>query len=292
MFQRPKPGLGDPLRRSESVMSGSPWGEQAGRMADFLGGSVAIVAGGEGGIGRASAVRLAELSARVAVLDRDLDGAAEYGEKLTAPSVRDELRDRADDGLAIQVDLADSGRTQQAIDDVADRWGRLDSLVIPAGGAITPYPRSAASATSDEDFQALVDTNMRTVVNCHTSHAEVRRRGDRDHGEQRGTRGFLGRVPRRLCHDEGRRRAALPVPCRRGWPIGHAGQLHRGRRHPHRPGCRPVSGLVNDEAATSIPLGRQGEPSDIADAVQYLVSPLSAYIAGQVLAVDGGSTLR
>jgi 3-oxoacyl-[acyl-carrier protein] reductase len=50
--------------------------------------------------------------------------------------------------------------------------------------------------------------------------------------------------------------------------------------------------LVNDEAATSIPLGRQGEPSDIADAVQYLVSPLSAYIAGQVLAVDGGSTLR
>jgi 3-oxoacyl-[acyl-carrier protein] reductase len=154
-------------------------------MADFLGGSVAIVAGGEGGIGRASTVRLAELGARVAVLDRDLDGAAEYGEKLTAPSVRDELRDRADDGLAIQVDQADSGRTQQAIDDVADRWGRLDSLVIPAGGAITPYPRSAASATSDEDFQALVDTNMRTVVNCRTSHAEVRRRGDRDHGEQR-----------------------------------------------------------------------------------------------------------
>jgi 3-oxoacyl-[acyl-carrier protein] reductase len=53
-----------------------------------------------------------------------------------------------------------------------------------------------------------------------------------------------------------------------------------------------VSGIVNDAAAKSIPLGRQGEPSDIADAVQYFVTPLSAYITGQVLAVDGGSTMH
>jgi NAD(P)-dependent dehydrogenase (short-subunit alcohol dehydrogenase family) len=49
---------------------------------------------------------------------------------------------------------------------------------------------------------------------------------------------------------------------------------------------------VTDDAAHSIPLRRQGEPSDIADAVQYLVSPLSAYVTGQVLAVDGGSTMH
>jgi NAD(P)-dependent dehydrogenase (short-subunit alcohol dehydrogenase family) len=51
-----------------------------------------------------------------------------------------------------------------------------------------------------------------------------------------------------------------------------------------------VSG--DDSAAQAIPLRRLGEPSDVADAVQYLTTPLSAYVTGQVLAVDGGSTMH
>jgi NAD(P)-dependent dehydrogenase (short-subunit alcohol dehydrogenase family) len=50
--------------------------------------------------------------------------------------------------------------------------------------------------------------------------------------------------------------------------------------------------LGSDTAAKAIPLRRLGEPSDVADAVQYLTTPLSAYVTGQVLAVDGGSTMR
>jgi len=50
--------------------------------------------------------------------------------------------------------------------------------------------------------------------------------------------------------------------------------------------------LNNDDSAKAIPLRRLGEPSDVADAVQYLTTPLSAYVTGQVLAVDGGSTMR
>jgi 3-oxoacyl-[acyl-carrier protein] reductase len=53
-----------------------------------------------------------------------------------------------------------------------------------------------------------------------------------------------------------------------------------------------VSGFIADEEALkAIPMGRQGEPSDIADAVQLLVSPLSAFITGQMIAVDGGATI-
>jgi len=117
-------------------------------MPNILDGSVAIVAGGARGIGRASALRLADLGARVAVLDLDLDAAAEYGEELTAASVEDELRDRAGEGMA-----------------------------IPVGGAITPYPRSLASITSDDDFSTLVDVNMRTVVNCCRSGVPYMREG-------------------------------------------------------------------------------------------------------------------
>ena len=50
--------------------------------------------------------------------------------------------------------------------------------------------------------------------------------------------------------------------------------------------------MGSDAAAIAIPLRRLGEPSDVADAVQYLTTPLSAYVTGQVLAVDGGSTMH
>jgi 3-oxoacyl-[acyl-carrier protein] reductase len=111
-------------------------------------------------------LRLAELGATVAVVDVNLDAAADYGEELTAASVQDELRDRAGGGMGIQADLRDPDATTRAIHSVVDRQRRLDILVIPAGGAVTPYQRSAASVTSDQDFRTIVDVNMRTVVNC------------------------------------------------------------------------------------------------------------------------------
>jgi 3-oxoacyl-[acyl-carrier protein] reductase len=131
-----------------------------------LAGSVAVVAGGARGIGRACALRIAELGARVAVLDVDLTAAAVYDEELTAPTVQQELVDRSGEGMALQVDLTDPEATERAFAEVFDAWSRLDILVIPAGGAITPFARSAASVTSDEDFQRLVDVNLRVVFNC------------------------------------------------------------------------------------------------------------------------------
>jgi 3-oxoacyl-[acyl-carrier protein] reductase len=266
--------------------------------SQILDGSVAIVAGGARGIGRASALRIAELGARVAVLDVNLDAAAEYDEALTAASVAEELRDRAADGIAIQADLTLPYEAQRAIQTVADRWGRLDALVIPVGGAITPYPRSAASATTDADFSVLVDVNMRSVVNC----CRVTVPHMRDGGGGTIVTVASGAA---LAVDSGgflaayamTKAAVLQYTRYLAAEVGHWGI----RVNCIAPGVirtarvvaqSAVSGIVNDDAAKSIPLGRQGEPSDIADAVQYFVTPLSAYITGQVLAVDGGSTMH
>lgn len=158
-------------------------------MPNMLEAAVAVVAGGARGIGRASALRLAELGATVAVVDVNLDAAAEYGEQLTAASVEAELRDRAGRGLGIQADLTDPQAAAQAIRNVLDREQRLDIRT------------------------SRLVTQQSAVVN-------------------------------------------------------------------------------NADAAKSIPLRRQGDPSDIADAVQYLTTPLSSYVTGQVLAVDGGATMH
>jgi 3-oxoacyl-[acyl-carrier protein] reductase len=267
-------------------------------MPNILDGSVAIVAGGARGIGRASALRLADLGARVAVLDLDLEAAAEYGEELTAASVEDELRDRAGEGMAIQADLTSSEAARQAIQAVVDRWTRLDALVIPVGGAITPYTRSAASITSDDDFSILVDVNMRTVVNCCRSGVPHMRKGGGGAIVTVASGAALAVDPGGFLAAYAMTKAAVVQYTRYlAAEVGHWGI----RVNCIAPGVirtarvvaqSEVSGIVNDDAAKSIPLGRQGEPSDIADAVQYFVTSLSAYITGQVLAVDGGSTMH
>jgi 3-oxoacyl-[acyl-carrier protein] reductase len=84
-----------------------------------LAGKVAIVAGGARGIRLACALRLADLGARVAILDVSLAGAATYGEQLSADTIEDELRALSRDGLGLEVDLAQTATTELAVDTVA-----------------------------------------------------------------------------------------------------------------------------------------------------------------------------
>ena len=263
-------------------------------MFEMQHGSVAIVAGGARGIGRACALRLAELGVRVAVLDIQLDGAAEFGEELTAPSVAEELQNRAGEGMALQVDLSNVGATGAATDAVVDRWSRLDMLVVPAGGAITPYQTSLASVVTDEDLTTLINANMRTVVNCCRSAVPYLR------ASACASIVTVSSV------------AALTVMSKghlAGYAMTKAAVLQYTRHLAEElgpdgirvnciaPGIIRTARVAAQAAATTadmqkIPLRRAGEPSDVADAMQYLVSPLASYVTGQVLAVNGGSTMH
>jgi 3-oxoacyl-[acyl-carrier protein] reductase len=266
-------------------------------MSNELDGAVAIVAGGARGIGRACALRLAELGAAVAVVDVNLNAAAEYGEQLTATSVEDELRDRAGSGMAIQADLTDPEAAARAIQDVLDHHQRLDILVVSAGGAVTPAARSAASVTPDEDFTTVVDVNMRTVVNCCRATVPPMRDSGGGAIVTMASQSALWVTPDGSLAAYGMAKAAVVQYSRYlAAEVGPWGI----RVNCIAPGVIRTSRLVSQQsavlndahAAKSIPLRRQGEPSDIADAVHYLTTPLSSYVTGQVLAVDGGSTMR
>jgi 3-oxoacyl-[acyl-carrier protein] reductase len=257
-------------------------------------GSVAVVAGGARGIGRSCALRLADLGARVAVLDVDLAGAAVYGEQLTAPSVADELVARAGDGLAIQVDLTDPRATADAFAAVAARWGRLDALVVPAGGAVTAYAQSRASETTNADLTTLVDVNLRVVVNCCRSAVPLMRDAGGGSIVTVGSSAGLAVAPDGHLAGYGATKAAVQHYTRYlanevgPWGI-RVNCVAPGVIRTARVLAQSAATGLIDDAAASIPLRRQGEPDDIADVVQFLTGPLSSYITGQVVAVSGGA---
>ena len=135
-------------------------------MMDKLKGKVAVVTGGAGGIGRAYAVRLALLGADVAIVDIDLDVASRYGERLSAESVMEEVRQLGGRSVGIQADLSQQDAARNAIGKIFDELGQIDILVNNAGGAITPIDRSRASESPLEDTEKLFAVNFYSMVHC------------------------------------------------------------------------------------------------------------------------------
>jgi len=143
-----------------------------------LSGKTAIVTGGAGGMGRAHALRLAQLGANVAILDIDLRAAERYGEKLTAASVEAELAAFGVRALGLEADLSDSQATKAAVRQVVEVFGRLDIVVNNAGGAITPIDNSTPSLSSPEDTEKLFRANFLTTVNmCQAAAKPLARQG-------------------------------------------------------------------------------------------------------------------
>ena len=162
---------------------------------------------------------------------------------------------------------------------------------------MTPAARSAASVTPDEDFTTVVDVNMRTVVNCCRATVPPMRDSGGGAIVTMASQSALWVTPDGSLAAYGMAKAAVVQYSRYlAAEVGPWGI----RVNCIAPGVIRTSRLVSQQsavlndthAAKSIPLRRQGEPSDIADAVQYLTTPLSSYVTGQVLAVDGGSTMR
>src|ERR1700679_1859584 len=94
-----------------------------------LEGQVALVTGSARGLGRAYALRLARLGADVVIVDRDLNGAAEFGGGLSAPSVVEEIQALGRRSIGIEVDLTNRQAATAAVRQAAEVLGRLDILV-------------------------------------------------------------------------------------------------------------------------------------------------------------------
>jgi NAD(P)-dependent dehydrogenase (short-subunit alcohol dehydrogenase family) len=249
---------------------------------DLLGlqGKGALVIGGGGGIGLASARLLARAGADVAVADVDLDRAEAAAKELSALGVR---------ALALSGDVTDRSQAEAIVNGAADALGTLEVLINMIGFA------AWASLFEIDDETWQLDLTRNLTHHLYVSRAAARRMIDQGTGGRisvvASVSGFYG-APNHAAY--GAAKAGLMDLVR---TMAQEWGPHRIRVNAVAPDMiatpRILAAIDKDalrESAVSVgaPLGRFGEPEEIAGPLVFLVSDLASFMTGQTLIVDGG----
>ncbi|WP_370422396.1 2,3-dihydro-2,3-dihydroxybenzoate dehydrogenase [Streptomyces sp. QH1-20] len=253
-----------------------------------LAGRVALVTGAGQGIGEAVTRALVARGARVAALDRSIEGVKELEAEFGAEQV-----------VAHSADVADSLAVDAVVDEVERTLGPIAILVNVAGVLHT----SPVVDITDEVWDRTFAVNSTGVFN--TSRAVARRMSERRDGCIVTVGSNAAGVPRTsmAAYAASKAAATMFTKCL-GLELARSGV----RCNVVSPGSTDTAmqrGLWADEQApqrvidgdpasyrVGIPLGRIADPADIADAVTFLVSDRARHITMHDLYVDGGATLR
>lgn len=244
-----------------------------------LHGKVAIVTGGNGGIGLGIARGLAEAGASIAIAARNADKSRAAVDQLTACGVR---------ALAVQTDVTDPVQIQQMVAQTADALGGVDILVANAGMSIRKPPETY---TMDE-WLTVISTNLNGVFACcHAVHPQLKSRG----GGKIVTIGSMSSI---FGMD-----MAAPYSATKGGVVQLTKSLASAWAKDHIQvncilpgwidteltiGARAARPNLHDLVVQRTPAGRWGRPEDLAGAALFLCSAASDFVTGIALPVDGG----
>jgi 3-oxoacyl-[acyl-carrier protein] reductase len=237
---------------------------------------VALVTGASQGIGRATALALAEAGAKVAVAARSADKLA---------SLVGEIESRGGEGLAVTMDVADAAQVKAGFQQVLAKFGRLDILVNNA--AITRD--TLALRMKLEDWDAVLRTNLTGAYLCvqQALGAMLKQRSGRIINlssvvAETGNAGQANYVASKAGLIGLTRAIAVEVASRSITVNAVAPGFIE------TPMTDPLSQQLKDKMKSMIPLGRFGLDREIATAIVFLASDEAGYITGQVLEVNGG----
>jgi glucose 1-dehydrogenase len=247
-----------------------------------LAGQVALVTGASAGIGRASALMLAQEGADVAINYLTYSEAAE--------ELAGQVRKLGRKALLCPVDVSDQAAVEAMVGRVAGELGRLDVLVTNAVYSDRDYFYQADMA----GFRRTIDVTMWGAF--HALRASVRQM------MKQGQGGNVVVVSSPHAHN------ALPSCMAYNMAKAAVDQMartaavellkHRIRVNIVHPGWTDTPGErkffseeVLKRAAAGLPLGRLAQPEEIARGVLFLVDPASSYVTGSTLSIDGGTQL-
>lgn len=238
-------------------------------------GKVALVTGATSGIGMATTLRFAEQGARVAAVGRRKDALA----KLDRPNIR-----------TYPVDITNENETAQLVQDVLRDFGGIDILVNAAG----IIAMGTIETTTLADYDKMMNSNVRSVFQLMqlSLPSIIERKGNIVNvSSVNGLRAFPGVLAycvSKAAVDHLTRCASLELAAK-GVRV-NAVNPGVTRTNLHR-----NSGLNEDAYAaflerskTTHPLGRVGQPEEIADLILYLASSKASWITGATYSIDGG----
>lgn len=262
-----------------------------------LDGKVAVVTGGARGLGRATALALAAEGADVAVTDVDLNGAAQFGERLSADSVPDEIRALGRRAFGIEADLTDQAAVASAFAAIEAELGPIDILANVAGGATAPIERSQPSVMPAEDVRQMFDINYMTALFCVQAVAPGMKARGRGAIVNVSTIGAVLTAPDGRTSHYGAAKAAVAHLTRdlaaELGPFGiRVNAIAPGLMATARVKAMAAQrNLATAQDAERIPLRRLGEADDIGGPMVFLASDEARYVTGQILSVCGGAAL-
>jgi 3-oxoacyl-[acyl-carrier protein] reductase len=251
-----------------------------------LEGRVAFITGAGRGIGAATALRMAEEGARVALADVDSEGC----KQVTA-----EIDRLGSEGLVLPCDVTNSTMVQDAVDKTANHFGRLDILVNNAG----VVRDNLIFKMSEDDWDMVMNVHLKGAFLCSraaqkymvqqgygriVSLSSVAALGNRGQANYSAAKAGLQGFTRTLAIELGK----FGITVNAVAPGFIDTEMTRSTAR--RQGLDPDQVIA--EASKRIPVGRVGQPRDVANVICFLSSDEASFVNGQIIYVSGGPSPR